>query len=141
MASRSKGPFNEGDLVQLTDPKGKIHTITLTVGKVFHTHRGGIDHTDIIGLESGSVIYASGGSAYLALRPLLDDFVLSMPRGATPVYPKDAARIVGLMNLHPGDRIAEAGHVGALGMLGDCRKSCSAWWGLCRLRCHNNPAI
>ena len=109
IASRSKGPFNEGDLVQLTDPKGKIHTITLTVGKVFHTHRGGIDHTDIIGLESGSVIYASGGSAYLALRPLLDDFVLSMPRGATPVYPKDAARIVGLMNLHPGDRIAEAG--------------------------------
>lgn len=107
--SRSKGPFSEGDLVQLTDPKGKIHTIKLTEGKVFHTHRGGIDHTDIIGLESGSVINASGGSAYLALRPLLDDFVLSMPRGATPVYPKDAARIVGLMNLHPGDRIAEAG--------------------------------
>ena len=109
MASRSKGPFGEGDLVQLTDPKGKIHTIKLTVGKTFHTHRGGIDHTDIIGLESGSVLHASGGSAYLALRPLLDDFVLSMPRGATPVYPKDAARIIGLMNVHPGDRIAEAG--------------------------------
>lgn len=32
-----------------------------------------------------------------------------MPRGAAVVYPKDAARIVGLMNLHPGSRIAEAG--------------------------------
>ncbi|MDD2859018.1 MAG: tRNA (adenine-N1)-methyltransferase [Candidatus Nanopelagicales bacterium] len=104
-----KGPFREGDLVQLTDPKGKLHTLTLTPGKVFHTHRGGLAHDDLIGLESGSVITASGGSAYLALRPLLDDFVLSMPRGAAVVYPKDAARIVGLMNLHPGSRIAEAG--------------------------------
>ncbi|MFA7324888.1 MAG: SAM-dependent methyltransferase, partial [Candidatus Nanopelagicales bacterium] len=106
---RRKGPFREGDLVQLTDPKGKLHTLTLVPGKVFHTHRGGLAHDDLIGLESGSVINATGGSVYLALRPLLDDFVLSMPRGAAVVYPKDAARIVGLMNLHPGDRIAEAG--------------------------------
>ena len=108
-ATHRKGPFREGDLAQLTDPKGKLHTITLTPGKVFHSHRGQLAHDDIIGRESGSVLQASSGSAYLVLRPLLDDFVLSMPRGATVVYPKDAARIVGLMNLHPGDRIAEAG--------------------------------
>jgi len=108
-ATHEKGPFREGDLAQLTDPKGKLHTITLTPGKVFHSHRGQLAHDDIIGRESGSVLSASSGSAYLVLRPLLDDFVLSMPRGATVVYPKDAARIVGLMNLHPGDRIAEAG--------------------------------
>ena len=108
-AVHRKGPFREGDLAQLTDPKGKLHTITLTPGKVFHSHRGGLPHDDIIGQESGSVLNASGGSPYLVLRPLLDDFVLSMPRGATVVYPKDAARIVGLMNLHPGDRVAEAG--------------------------------
>ena len=46
---------------------------------------------------------------YLALRPLLDDFVLSMPRGAQVIYPKDAARIVGLADLVPGARVAEAG--------------------------------
>ncbi|CAB5042769.1 unannotated protein [freshwater metagenome] len=108
-SAHRKGPFREGDLAQLTDPKGKLHTVKLTSGKVFHTHRGGVDHDAIIGLHSGSVIAATGGAVYLVLRPLLDDFVLSMPRGATPVYPKDAARIVGLMNLHPGDRIAEAG--------------------------------
>lgn len=108
-AVHRKGPFREGDLAQLTDPKGKLHTITLTPGKVFHSHRGGLPHDEIIGQESGSVLNASGGSPYLVLRPLLDDFVLSMPRGATVVYPKDAARIVGLMNLHPGDRVAEAG--------------------------------
>ncbi len=104
-----RGTFAEGDLVQLTDPKGKLHTITLTAGKVFHTHRGGLAHDDIIGQPQGSVLTGTGGSQYLALKPLLDDFVLSMPRGAAVVYPKDAARIVGLLGIGPGARVAEAG--------------------------------
>lgn len=104
-----RGNFSEGDLVQLTDPKGKLHTLTLVSGKAFHTHRGQLQHDDIIGKPSGSVLESTNGSVYLALRPLLDDFVLSMPRGAAVVYPKDAARIVGLANLHPGSRVVEAG--------------------------------
>ncbi len=32
-----------------------------------------------------------------------------MPRGATIVYPKDAAAIVGLADLYPGARVIEAG--------------------------------
>lgn len=104
-----RGPFTAGDLVQLTDPKGKLHTITLVPGKVFHTHRGGIAHDDIIGAPQGSVITGVGGSQFLALKPLLDDFVLSMPRGAAVVYPKDAARIVGLTGIGPGSRVVEAG--------------------------------
>lgn len=75
------GPFASGDLVQLTDPKGRMHTITLTPGKSFHSHRGAIEHDDLIGLVQGSVVTNSGSTEYLALRPLLDDFVLSMPRG------------------------------------------------------------
>jgi len=98
-----------GDLVQLTDPKGRMHTITLSPGGVFHTHRGSIAHADLIGQPQGCVVQSSGGVAYLALRPLLDDFILSMPRGAAVVYPKDAARIVGLASLGPGMRVIEAG--------------------------------
>lgn len=104
-----RGPFQAGDLAQLTDPKGKLHTITLTPGKVFHTHRGGLAHDDIIGSEQGSVITGSQGAQYLVLKPLLDDFVLSMPRGAAVIYPKDAARIVGLTGIGPGSRVVEAG--------------------------------
>ena len=104
-----RGPFAEGDLVQLTDPKGKLHTIRLESGKVFHTHRGGIAHDDIIGMPQGSVIAATNGSAFLAMKPLLDDFVLAMPRGAAVIYPKDSARIVGVCNLAPGSRVAEGG--------------------------------
>lgn len=104
-----RGPFQAGDLVQLTDVKGRMHTITLVPGKSFHTHRGGIEHDDIIGSEQGSVLTSTGGTEYLAVKPLLDDFVLAMPRGAAVIYPKDAARIVGLTGIGPGGRVAEAG--------------------------------
>ena len=104
-----RGAFAYGDLVQLTDAKGKLYTITLVEGKSFHTHRGAIDHDSIVGLHQGSVLMGSGGTAFLALKPLLDDFVLSMPRGAAVIYPKDSARIVGLAGLGPGSRVAEAG--------------------------------
>jgi tRNA (adenine57-N1/adenine58-N1)-methyltransferase len=108
-AGRRRGPFAVGELVQLSDPRGKMHTITLEAGKEFHTHRGRLPHDDLLGRPEGSVVTSSNGTAYLALRPILDDFVLAMPRGAQVIYPKDAARIVGLANLGPGARVAEAG--------------------------------
>ena len=33
MTRRSTGPFREGDSVQLTDPKGRQHTVVLQPGK------------------------------------------------------------------------------------------------------------
>jgi tRNA (adenine57-N1/adenine58-N1)-methyltransferase len=98
-----------GDRVQLTDPKGRLHTIALEAGKQFHTHRGHLKHDDIIGMPDGSVITHSAGSEYLALRPLLSDYVLSMPRGAQVVYPKDAGQIVTMADIFPGARVVEAG--------------------------------
>ena len=55
------------------------------------------------------MVTSSSGTPYLALRPLLEDFVLAMPRGATVVYPKDAAQIVGWGDIFPGARVVEAG--------------------------------
>lgn len=106
---RRRGPFRVGDIVQLTDPRGKMHSIVLSEGGEFHTHRGGLPHDALIGRPEGCVIESANGTAYLALRPILDDFVLAMPRGAQVIYPKDAARIVGLTNLGPGARVGEAG--------------------------------
>lgn len=103
------GIFAEGDRVQLTDPKGRLHTVTLQAGKQFHTHRGAIEHDALIGAPDGSVVMATAGTAYLALRPLLADYMLSMPRGAAVIYPKDAAQIVMLGDIYPGARVLEAG--------------------------------
>jgi tRNA (adenine57-N1/adenine58-N1)-methyltransferase catalytic subunit len=106
---RGRGPLAVGDLVQLTDPKGRMHTIELVAGKEFHTHRGLILHDDLIGQPEGIVVTSVGGTTYLALRPLLADYVLSMPRGATVVYPKDAAQIVAMADIFPGAHVIEAG--------------------------------
>jgi tRNA (adenine57-N1/adenine58-N1)-methyltransferase catalytic subunit len=106
----TRGPFREGDSVQLTDPKGRLHTVVLQPGKAFHTHRGAVAHDDLIGEPEGIVVKAQpSGTQYLALRPLLADFVLSMPRGAAVVYPKDAAQIVAMGDVFPGAHVVEAG--------------------------------
>ena len=78
----------------MTDARGRLHTITLGPGKTFHTHRGYLAHDDLIGAPDGTTIKNTAGIEYLALRPLLADYVMSMPRGAAVVYPKDAGQIV-----------------------------------------------
>ena len=104
-----------GDRVQLTGPKGRLNTITLETGGAFGTHRGELKHDDIIGKPEGSVISNHNGIEYLAFRPLLTDFVLSMPRGANIIYPKDSALIVTMGDIFPGARVIEAG-VGSGGL-------------------------
>ena len=81
----------------------------LAEGRTFHTHRGGLAHDDLIGAPEGTVVKSSGGTPYVALRPLLADFTLSMGRGAAVVYPKDAAQIIALADIFPGARVLEAG--------------------------------
>ena len=106
---QNSGPFRAGDRVQLTGPKGKLNTITLVPGKGFHTHRGILEHDEIIGLPDGSVVTNNVGVEHLALRPLLNDFVMSMPRGAAIIYPKDAAQILAQADIFPGATVVEAG--------------------------------
>jgi len=101
--------FVAGDRVQLTDAKGKMHTITLVADREWHTHNGWLVHNEVIGKPEGSVVETTGGLKFLAFRPLYADYVLSMPRGATIVYPKDAAMIVGMADIGPGVRVLEAG--------------------------------
>ena len=102
------GFFSEGDRIQLTDPKGKMYTFTIMPGKEWHTHKGWIVHDDLIGIPEGSVVSTSAGLKFTAFKPLLGDFVLSMPRGATIVYPKDAAMIIGVADVFPGAKVIEA---------------------------------
>jgi tRNA (adenine57-N1/adenine58-N1)-methyltransferase len=103
------GYFAAGDRIQLTDPKGKLYSFTITPGKEWHTHKGWIVHDELIGLPEGSVVSTTAGLKFTAFKPLLADYVLTMPRGATIVYPKDAAMIVGLADIYPGARVLEAG--------------------------------
>jgi len=101
--------FQYGDRVQLTDAKGKLYSITLTQGSEWHTHKGMLKHDALIGLPEGSIVATNQDLKFQAFRPLLADYVLSMPRGATIIYPKDAAMILGVADIKPGIRVLEAG--------------------------------
>ncbi len=104
-----RGPLQPGEWVRLVDGKGRRHNICLAPGTTFHTNKGGLSHDDIIGRDEGFTVTSTSGGEYLVFRPLLSEFVVSMPRGAAVVYPKDAAQIVALADIFPGARVVEAG--------------------------------
>jgi len=111
------GPFSYGDRVQLTDAKRRHYTVILEEGGQFHSHKGIINHDDIVGMDEGSVIESTLGSSFLLFRHLMVDHVLSMPRGAAVIYPKDAAQILVEGDIFMGARVLEAGAgSGALSM-------------------------
>ena len=98
-----------GEWVRLTDAKGRRHNVRLESGKEFSTKKGQLRHDDMIGQPEGTVLVSSLGGQYQVFRPLLSEYVVSMPRGAAIIYPKDAAHIVTMADIFPGARVVEAG--------------------------------
>ncbi|MFF1819189.1 tRNA (adenine-N1)-methyltransferase [Kribbella sp. NPDC058245] len=103
------GPLQAGEWITLQDSKGRRHSVNLERGKVFHTTKGGIEHDELIDGPDAVVIRSKGGVEYLALRPLMADYSVSMPRGAAVIYPKDTAQIVTMADVFPGAKVVEAG--------------------------------
>ncbi len=101
--------FVEGDRIRLEDEKGRMVSFTLKPGATFHTHKGWILHDDLLGKPEGSIIETNSGMKYQAFTPLYPDFALGMPRGATIIYPKDSALIIGYGDIRSGQKIIEAG--------------------------------
>jgi len=103
------GPFEVGERITLTNPKGRRHSIVLAVGGLFHTTKGSVSHDELIAQPEGMVVTTSGGMPLLAMRALLNEFTVTMPRGAAVIYPKDAAQILMNADIFPGARVLEAG--------------------------------
>ena len=104
-----RGPLRAGEWVRLVDGKGRRHNFCLEPGKRFFSNKGHLEHDELIGREEGFTVTSSAGGEYLVFRPLLSEFVISMPRGAAVIYPKDAAQIVALADVFPGAHVVEAG--------------------------------
>jgi tRNA (adenine57-N1/adenine58-N1)-methyltransferase len=83
--------------------------IRVEAGKTFHTHKGFIKFDDIIGKEYGSTVLSSLGVEFVALKPLLRDFIMKSARQTQITYPKDIALIVMFSGIGPGSRVVEAG--------------------------------
>ncbi len=103
------GLLQPGDRVTLTDSKGRRKSIVLREGATWHTTKGAVSHDDLIGGPEGVTVTSVGGMQYLAFRPLMSEFMVSMPRDAAVIYPKDAAQILMWTDIYPGARVLEAG--------------------------------
>ncbi|WEV42602.1 tRNA (adenine-N1)-methyltransferase [Bifidobacterium sp. ESL0682] len=131
-----RGALQAGEKVQFTDRKGKKITDQLVTGGSTQTEHGIILHDDVIGSSEGIVVTtvtskreaqisggtpghdkpkpwkaarAIGGWDYAVMRPRLADYVLSMPRGAQIMYPKDIAQVIQLGDIRAGLNVLESG--------------------------------
>jgi tRNA (adenine57-N1/adenine58-N1)-methyltransferase len=109
LPERRRGAFVVGEKAQLTDYKMAHKTIVLEKDAETKTKRGVIKHNDIIGETEGRVVNTNSNAPFVVMRPKLSDYVLSMHRGATIIYPKDAFQIVGEGDIFEGARVLECG--------------------------------
>ncbi len=103
------GPLAVGDLVLLTDNRSRRYLVTLAEGDAFHSHAGVLPHEELLGQPEGCQVSSTKGQRFRAFRPTFEDYVLSMPRGAQVIYPKDIAPILMLADIAPGHRVFESG--------------------------------
>jgi tRNA (adenine57-N1/adenine58-N1)-methyltransferase len=99
----------DGDLAQLVGLRHKHFIITLQEGAKFETHRGILQHDDLIGKPWGTQVFSHMGSPFFLLQPSLADLLIDLPRTTQILYPKDIGFILVTMGVGPGQKVLEAG--------------------------------
>ena len=99
----------DGDLAQLVGLRHKHFIITLQEGTKFETHRGILQHDDLIGKPWGTQVFSHMGSPFFLLQPSLADLLIDLPRTTQILYPKDIGFILVTMGVGPGQKVMEAG--------------------------------
>ncbi|MBE7535510.1 MAG: tRNA (adenine-N1)-methyltransferase [Anaerolineales bacterium] len=98
-----------GDLAQLVGLRHKHFILTLESGAKFETHRGILQHDDLIGKEWGMQVFSHLGAPFFLLQPSLADLLIHLPRTTQIMYPKDIGFILVTMGVGPGQKVMEAG--------------------------------
>jgi tRNA (adenine57-N1/adenine58-N1)-methyltransferase len=101
--------ISEGDRVLLYLDRKRTYLVMVEKEKNFHTHKGFIQLDELIGKEYGTCVTSSMSVEFVALKPILRDYVFKMFRKTQITYPKDIALIVMFSGVGPGSRIVEAG--------------------------------
>jgi len=99
----------EGEPVLLEGSDGKRFLIKLQPGAQFHTHRGVVDHDQIIGRPLGRKIVSHLGHPFAVLKPSVHDLLMTLKRVSQIVYPKDIGLILLKLSVGSGSRVVEAG--------------------------------
>ncbi|MDY6821837.1 MAG: hypothetical protein SVN78_09485, partial [Deferribacterota bacterium] len=101
--------FRENDFVVLIDNKGKRKLLKLAKNRCYFTHKGRIEHNNIIGKPKGSLVYSDKNVSYCVFGVTYNDYVLGLKRKAQIIYPKDIAILLQWGDVYSGLNILEAG--------------------------------
>ena len=107
--THSSSIASDGDLAQLVGLRHKHFILTLQAGAKFETHRGILQHDDLIGKAWGTQVFSHMGSPFFLLQPSLADLLTDLPRTTQILYPKDIGFILVTMGVGPGQKVMEAG--------------------------------
>jgi len=99
----------ENDLVLLIGQDRKQFIIRLQAGGQLQTHRGYINHDDLLGRPLGREIRSHLGYSFILLEPSGFDLIRLLKRTTQIMYPKDIGYILLKLNIVPGSRVIEAG--------------------------------
>jgi len=99
----------DGDLAQLVGLRHKHFIFTLQAGGRFESHRGILQHDDLIGKLWGTQVFSHNGSPFFLLQPSLADLLTELPRTTQIMYPKDIGFILVTVGVGPGHKVMEAG--------------------------------
>jgi len=109
LVTHSSAIARDGDLAQLVGLRHKNFILALQAGAKFETHRGILQHDDLIGKPWGTQVFSHIGSPFFLLQPSLADLITELPRTTQILYPKDIGFILVTMGIGPGQTVMEAG--------------------------------
>jgi len=109
MSSTYSSIASDGDLAQLVGLRHKHFILVLQAGAKFETHRGILQHDDLIGKQWGTQVFSHIGAPFFLLQPSLADLITELPRTTQILYPKDIGFILVTMGIGPGQKVLEAG--------------------------------
>ena len=98
-----------GDLAELVGLGHKSFIVNLTPGKDIQTHRGVLQHDDLIGKPWGSQVFSHLGSPFFLMQPSLAELLRGIKRNTQILYPKEIGFILVTMGIGPGQHVIEAG--------------------------------
>lgn len=99
----------ENDLVLLIGQDRKQFIRRLEAGGQLQTHRGIIEHDDLLGQPLGREIQSHLGYPFVVVEPTTFDLITMLKRTTQIMYPKDIGYVLLRLNVMPGSRVVEAG--------------------------------
>ena len=99
----------ENELVLLIGQDRKQFVVKLEPGKQLQTHRGCLNHDDLLGQPLGREVLSHLGYPFVVLQPSTSDLINQLKRTTQIMYPKDIGYTLLKLSVVPGDRIIEAG--------------------------------